>query len=171
LSKPYTVTCPHCLQDVTIPYESLSHHFHTELGRRSVTKRKDLHEHLTSIRNRRWKKYVHPKQKALLVLAKKEDLKSLSPAAIADKIGLTGEHRGRIVSNLIKRLQDKGLLPPDVRWNYHARRDAVLQLAQREDITTMSAEEIADKVGFTGPHRKRYVWNSIIRLRRKGLLP
>ncbi len=53
----------------------------------------------------------------------------------------------------------------------HPKQQKILALAKREDLTALTLEQIADKVGIEGPWRENYVWQHLRKLRAKGLLP
>jgi predicted transcriptional regulator len=59
------------------------------------------------------------------------------------------------------------------RWGHnhlHTKEQAILELANSEDISTLTYREIADKVGITGKWRANAAWYFISRLASKGLV-
>jgi predicted transcriptional regulator len=54
---------------------------------------------------------LHPKQQAILSIARSEDMNKLTYGEIADKIGLTGKSRRNDVFYHISYLRKRGLLP------------------------------------------------------------
>src|SRR5205085_10532972 len=54
---------------------------------------------------------LHPKQRAILSIARSEDMQKLTYAEIADRIGLTGKSRRNDVFYHISYLRKRGLLP------------------------------------------------------------
>ncbi|MDQ5852886.1 MAG: hypothetical protein M3380_12625 [Chloroflexota bacterium] len=68
----------------------------------------------------------------------------------------------------LRKLRQAGLLPPEQRL--HPKEEEILALAAREDLSQLTAEQIAERVGITGPWRKEYAWRYLKKLRAKGLL-
>jgi hypothetical protein len=140
------------------------------LGKLSIKKRPNYKEKLKEASLRRWQNYVHPKQDALLELAKREDLTKLNMSQIAQKLGIEGKHPNLVVKRLVTKLQYQGLLQPGVGRAYsHISRD-LIELAKTVDVSELSYEEIAQKLGMTGKWRAQNVGNSLRRLMKKGLI-
>jgi hypothetical protein len=111
MSLDYLAICPHCGLDHTIPYEDVRHHvFHIQ-GKESARKRKDLPEHMRMMqRLQKQTRSFGKNQKALLELAKTEDLNTLKLGEIADKAGIHGKYRVSQVLETLKKLSQRGLL-------------------------------------------------------------
>ena len=173
MSTPYSIVCSHCGEEITIPYERVARHVHSEHGRRSAAKRPELRdpEYMRNLSKKGWsKRRMHPKHKAILDLAAQEDLQRLSFREIAQKIGLTGKNSDKYISTYMDRLRTKGLLDIPSRADLLKQKE-VLALAQREDISTLSAKEVAEKLGYMYPSAESDVVYQIKHLHNKGLLP
>jgi hypothetical protein len=175
VSKTFTAVCPKCNETVEIPYKYVAR----DMGSRSVLKRRkdDPHFALNMSRNRWGGNYLHPKQQALLDLAKTEDLNNLTYKQMAEKIGITGRWQVNAAWHHVERLRQKGLLTLKKRIVIaddellHPKQQAIFALSRTEDLSTLTDEEIADRVGIIGENRVHDVGYHIKQLSEKGLLP
>jgi hypothetical protein len=71
-------------------------------------------------------------------------------------------------SQHIKKMQAK--MKEKQHGRLSAKQQAILDLAQHEDLELLKLREIADKVGITGKHRVTIVWAQLDKLKKKGLL-
>jgi DNA-binding MarR family transcriptional regulator len=105
----FTTICPHCGEQITIPYEDARHHIYRILGQQSARKRKDRDEHMRKM-HQNYRSKLHPKQEAILALSKEQDLNTLKLREIAERVGITGKDRVSRVWQHLDKLKKKGLL-------------------------------------------------------------
>lgn len=147
-------------------------HYASELGKLSVKKRPQYIEKLRAGQRKRWQNYVHPKTDALLELSRREDLTKLNMVEIADLLGLQGRssNKAHTAKRLVEKLQQQGLLPAGIGAAYSRASRELIALSQTQDLTQLSIEEIADRIGLSGPWKNRSALAHITKLVRKGLL-
>src|SRR3954447_24005262 len=109
MSHDFTTKCPRCGENHDIAYEDVRHHIYHILGQESAKKRKDFSEHMQKMQRSHHAK-IHPRQQAILDLAKREDLDTLKLREIAEKVGITGKYATSQVWNHMDKLRKKGLL-------------------------------------------------------------
>jgi hypothetical protein len=109
MSLDYATTCPHCGENHSIPYQDVRHHIYHILGQESARKRKDFNEHMHKMQRSNREK-LHPRQQAILELAKHVDLDSLKLREIAEKVGITGKYSASQIWSHMNKLRKKGLL-------------------------------------------------------------
>ena len=111
MSQPFTTRCPHCGEQVKVPYTDVSRFIRRDQALIGVARRKDLKEHLEKMVRKRWPaSYLHPKQQAILELAEREDISQLTLKQIAEKVGVSGRYREHYTWRYLSQLRQKGLL-------------------------------------------------------------
>ncbi len=110
MSRLFITTCPHCGEQIKIPYAEVEHFVLRQQGLRSVAKRKDLKEHVSNMSRKRWAGPLHPKQQKILELAQSEGLAGLTLNEIAEKVGITSPWREHYAWRHLNQLRKKGLL-------------------------------------------------------------
>ena len=104
--------CPHCGEEVRIPYEEISHFVRRKQALIGVARRKDIKEHVNRMAQKRWPRaHLHPKQEAILELSQQEDITKLTLEKIAERVGIEGPWRKNYVWQHLRKLREKGLLP------------------------------------------------------------
>ncbi len=113
MSHPFITRCPHCGEHVKIPYVDVSRFIRRDQALIGVARRKDLKEHVSKMSRKRWgeDRPLHPKQQAILELAKQIDVNTLTLAELADKLNIAGPWRIAYASKHLNQLRKKGLVP------------------------------------------------------------